>query len=329
MGESGGGSPTGPRLHQVSLRTWRPKDGRRRCVEEAQDEGLRLQPGVRRQLLSADDPVHQPQGHLWTVLKEGRRLPSPQRRSHIGLVHQHAVQRQVLCQAQPGPVPSRCSQNTDQGVEWDHSVSDEHSDAARDAQHGPAPHPHLQAHPRPLHQAGEEPGPPRRSRLAPSSLLTIDGQSEPDEEHSDEQTATSYTPGQCQHSIQPHQTAEGRTSRPGGGQPLHQRALHRQGRKPQARWARCSGQSLPVPQPPIGEGLCQPDPPCLTSTLLVYHMISVVIIMSTTFMRTTTSLIYCLTVSSVFWPDVCYIKISADSNTFVLAPKCSKSYSIE
>merc|ERR1712037_465494 len=84
---------------------------------------------------------------------------------------------------------------------------------------------------------------------------------------------------------------------------------------------------------PIGEGLCQPDPPCLTSTLLVYHMISVVIIMSiiltATFMRTTASLIYCLTVSSVFWPDVCYIKISADSNTFVLAPKCSKSFSIE
>merc|ERR1711874_903941 len=74
------------------------------------------------------------------------------------------------------------AQNTDQGVEWDHS----------------------------------------------------DGQSEPDEEHSDQQTATSYTPGQCQHSIQPHQTAEGRASRPGGGQPLHQRALHRQGRQPQA-----------------------------------------------------------------------------------------------
>merc|ERR1711910_193699 len=32
----------------------------------------------------------------------------------------------------------------------------------------------------------------------------IDGQSEPDEEHSDKQTATSSTPGQCQHSIQPH-----------------------------------------------------------------------------------------------------------------------------
>merc|ERR1712172_151525 len=98
-------------------------------------------------------------------------------------------------------------------------------------------------------------------------------------------------------------------------------------------WARCRGQRLPVPQPPIGEGLCQPDPPCLTSTLLVYHMISFVVIMTiiltTTFVRTTTSLIYCLTVSSVFWPDVCYIKISADSNTFVLAPKCSKSYSIE
>ena len=43
------------------------------------------------------------------------------------------------------------------------SVGDEHPDAARDAQHRPAPHPHLQAHPRPLHQAGEEPGPPRRS----------------------------------------------------------------------------------------------------------------------------------------------------------------------
>merc|ERR1712181_18492 len=256
MGESGGGSPTGPRLHQVSLRTWRPKDDRRQCVEEAQDEGLRLQPGVRRQLLSADDPVHQPQGHLWTVLKEGRRLPTPQRRSHLCKVHQHAVQRQVLCQAQPGPVPSRCSQNTDQGVEWDHS----------------------------------------------------DGQSEPDEEHSDEETATSYTPGQCQHSIQPHQTAEGCTSRPGGGQPLHQRALHRQGRPPQALWARRCGQRLQVPQPPIGEGLCQPDPPSLT----------------------TTSLIYCLTVSSeFFWPDIDYITTSAASNTFVLAPICSKSYSIE
>merc|ERR1712181_104208 len=274
MGESGGGSPTGPRLHQVSLRTWRPKDDRRRCVEEAQDEGLRLQPGVRRQLLSADDPVHQPQGHLWTVLKEGRRLPSPQHRSHI-------------CQAQPGPVPSRCSQNTDQGVEWDHS----------------------------------------------------DGQSDPDDEHSDEQTATSYTPGQCQHSIQPHQTAEGCTSRPGGGQPLHQRALHREGGQPQARHqvpqAPRHGQRLQVPQPPIGEGLGQPDPPSLTSTLLIYHMmISVIVIMTIilmmTVMRTATSLIYCLTVSSVFfWPDVDYITTSAASNTFVLAPICSKSFSIE
>merc|ERR1712203_1073134 len=284
MGESGGGSLTGPRLHQVSglARTLEAKkDDRRRRVEEAEDEGLRLQPGVRRQLLSANDPVHQPQGHLWTVLKEGRRLPSPQCRSHLCKVHQHAVQRQVLCQAQPGPVPHRCSQNTNQGVEWDHS----------------------------------------------------DGQSEPDEEHSDEQTATSYTPGQCQHSIQPHQTAEGRTSRPGGGQPLHQRALHRQGRKPQAFWARCRGQRLPVPQPPIGEGLCQPDPPCLTSTLLIYHMVSVVVVMTIIlmmiFMKTTPSLIYSLTVSSVFWPDVCYIEISAASNTFVLAPICSKSYSIE
>merc|ERR1712072_931795 len=73
-------------------------------------------------------------------------------------------------------------------------------------------------------------------------------------------------------------------------------------------WARCSGQRLPVPQPPIGEGLCQPDPPCLASTLLIYHMMMI-------FMRTSTSLIYCLTVSSVFWPDICYIIFSADSKT--------------
>jgi len=62
-------------------------------------------------------------------------------------------------------------------------------------------------------------------------------------------------------------------------------------------------------------------------------MISIVVIMTiilmTTFMRTATSLIYCLTVSSVFWPDICYIKISAALNTFVLAQICSKSYSIE
>merc|ERR1711922_119751 len=272
MGESGGGSLTGPRLHGLHKVSRGLQDDRWRSLEKAEDEGPRLQPGVRRQLLSANDPVHQPQGHLWTVLEEGRRLPAPQRRSHLCKVHQHAVQRQVLCQAQPGPVPHRCSQNTDQGVEWDHS----------------------------------------------------DGQSEPDEEHSDKQTATSYTPGQCQHSIQPHQTAEGRTSRPGGGQPLHQRALHRQGREPQAFWARCRGQRLPVPQPPIGEGLCQPDPPCLTSTLLIYNMVSVVVVMTIIltmiFMKTTPSLIYCLTVSSVFWPDVCYIEISAASNTFVLAP---------
>merc|ERR1712192_128913 len=70
MGESGGGSLTGPRLHQVQLRTLEAKNDRRRCVEEAQDEGLRLQPGVRRQLLSANDPVHQPQGHLWTFSKK-------------------------------------------------------------------------------------------------------------------------------------------------------------------------------------------------------------------------------------------------------------------
>jgi len=39
------------------------------------------------------------------------------------------------------------------------------------------------------------------------------------------------------------------------------------------------------------------------------------IILLMTFMGTTTSLIYCLTVSSVFWPDISYIKISADSKT--------------
>ena len=94
-------------------------------------------------------------------------------------------------------------------------------------------------------------------------------------------------------------------------------------------------QRLPVPQPPIGEGLCQPDPPCLESTLLINHMIIVVVIMTIIllmiFMRTPTSLIYCLTVSSVFWPDIDSIIFSAasSSNTFVLAPICSKSYSIE
>merc|ERR1719220_3331053 len=92
---------------------------------------------------------------------------------------------------------------------------------------------------------------------------------------------------------------------------------------PQAFWARCRGQRLPVPQPPIGEGLCQPDPPCLTSTLLIYNMVSIVVVMTIIlmmiFMKTTPWLIYCLTVSSVFWPDVCYIETSAASNTFVLA----------
>jgi len=63
-------------------------------------------------------------------------------------------------------------------------------------------------------------------------------------------------------------------------------------------------------------------------------MISVIVIMTIilmmTIMRTATSLIYCLTVSSVFfWPDVDYITISAASNTLVLAPICYKSYSIE
>merc|ERR1712184_109604 len=69
MGESGGGSLTGPRLHRFHQIELRGQDDRRRCVEETQDEGLRLQPGVRRQLLSANDPVHQPQRHLWTVLE--------------------------------------------------------------------------------------------------------------------------------------------------------------------------------------------------------------------------------------------------------------------
>merc|ERR1712107_787976 len=55
MGESGGGSLTGPRLHRLQ----EFQEDCRRSLEEAQDEGVRLQPGVRRQLLSANDPVHQ------------------------------------------------------------------------------------------------------------------------------------------------------------------------------------------------------------------------------------------------------------------------------
>jgi len=59
-------------------------------------------------------------------------------------------------------------------------------------------------------------------------------------------------------------------------------------------------------------------------------IIMTIILMMTVMMTMMTSLIYCLTVSSVFfWPDVDYITISAASNTFVLAPICSKSYSIE
>jgi len=46
-------------------------------------------------------------------------------------------------------------------------------------------------------------------------------------------------------------------------------------------------------------------------------MITVIVIMTIilmmAYMRSTTSLIYCLTVSSVFWPDICYIITSADS----------------
>ena len=45
------------------------------------------------------------------------------------------------------------------------------------------------------------------------------------------------------------QTAEGGASRPGGGQPLHQRALHREDRQPQARHqvsqAPCHGRGEP------------------------------------------------------------------------------------
>jgi len=59
-------------------------------------------------------------------------------------------------------------------------------------------------------------------------------------------------------------------------------------------------------------------------------IIMTIILMMTVMMTMMTSLIYCLTVSSVFfWPDVDYITISAASNTLVLAPICSKSYSIE
>merc|ERR1711878_235020 len=47
MGESGGSSLTGPRLHRFHQIGLRGQDDRRRCVEETQDEGLRLQPGVR------------------------------------------------------------------------------------------------------------------------------------------------------------------------------------------------------------------------------------------------------------------------------------------
>jgi len=62
----------------------------------------------------------------------------------------------------------------------------------------------------------------------------------------------------------------------------------------------------------------------------VIVIMTIITLMMTVMMIMMTSLIYCLTVSSVFfWPDVDYITISAASNTLVLAPICSKSYSIE
>jgi hypothetical protein len=63
--------------------------------------------------------------------------------------------------------------------------------------------------------------------------------------------------------------------------------------------------------------------------IIVVVLMTIILLMI--FMRTPTSLIYCLTVSSVFWPDIDSIIFSAasSSNTFVLAPICSKSYSIE
>jgi len=48
---------------------------------------------------------------------------------------------------------------------------------------------------------------------------------------------------------------------------------------------------------------------------IVVIVMRTIILKMMTFMRTATSLIYCLTVSSVFWPDICYIIFSADSKT--------------
>jgi len=64
---------------------------------------------------------------------------------------------------------------------------------------------------------------------------------------------------------------------------------------------------------------------------MIIVVVIMMIILLMIFMRTPTSLIYCLTVSSVFWPDIDSIISSAasSSKTFVLAPICSKSYSIE
>lgn len=88
--------------------------------------------------LSAHDPVHQQEGHLWALHVQTGSLSAPQRRGYLRQIHQHVsiisslgtfpqnniqeVPGQVISQAQSGWLPEECLLKADEGAEWYHRL---------------------------------------------------------------------------------------------------------------------------------------------------------------------------------------------------------------
>merc|ERR1712013_590262 len=148
MGESGGGSLTGPRLHRL---------------QEFQEDFKMTAGGAwRRPRMKVYDYNQEFGGNYYQPMIQyinHKDIYGPfSKKADVYLPHSAEVTSAKYTNMRYN---DKSSQNSDQGVERDHSLCDEHEDAPRDPQHGLAPHPHLQAHTRPLHQAGQEPGPQR------------------------------------------------------------------------------------------------------------------------------------------------------------------------